>query len=134
MLTTRTSVAAGEEGQRLVTPSQRMRENVHALAPYVGTETLLVSASKGIEISTLKRMTEIVAEELPDAQQRIATLSGPNLSHEVAQGKPTAAVIASLEPAIAVRSRDLLTTSSLRVYTSRDVVGVELCGALKNII
>jgi glycerol-3-phosphate dehydrogenase (NAD(P)+) len=118
----------------LVTPSQRMSENVRALAPYVGPDTLLVSASKGIEISSLKRMTEIVAAELPAAQQRIATLSGPNLSREVAQGKPTAAVVASTEPSVAVRFRDLLTTSSLRVYTSRDVVGIELCGALKNII
>ncbi len=118
----------------LVTPSQRMRENIRSLAAYVGRETLLVNASKGIEISTLKRMTEIVVEELPGAQQRIATLSGPNLSREVAQGKPTAAVIASTEPSVAVRFRDLLTTGRLRVYTSRDVVGVELSGALKNII
>jgi glycerol-3-phosphate dehydrogenase (NAD(P)+) len=118
----------------LVTPSQRMRENIRSLATYVGQETLLVNASKGIEIGTLKRMTEIVVEELPNAQQRIATLSGPNLSREVAQGQPTAAVIASTNPTVAVRFRDLLTTSSLRVYTSRDVVGIEMSGALKNII
>src|SRR5689334_16644998 len=74
----------------LVTPSQRMRENVRLLAPYVSKETLLVSASKGIEIGTLKRMTEIVEEELPGSHMRVAALSGPTIAREVAEGKPTA--------------------------------------------
>jgi glycerol-3-phosphate dehydrogenase (NAD(P)+) len=118
----------------LVTPSQRMRENVQLLAPHLGAETLLVSASKGIEIASYKRMTEILAEELPTAQNRIATLSGPNLSREVAEGKPTAAVVAANKMEVAVHVRTLLTTSTFRVYSSKDVVGVELGGALKNII
>jgi len=118
----------------LVTPSQRMRENAQLLAPHLGTDTLLVSASKGIEIASHKRMTEILVEELPAAQKRIATLSGPNLSREVAEGKPTAAVVASSEMEVAIRVRTLLTTSTFRVYSSKDVVGVELGGALKNII
>ncbi|MDQ6659787.1 MAG: NAD(P)-dependent glycerol-3-phosphate dehydrogenase [Chloroflexota bacterium] len=118
----------------LVTPSQRMRENVRLLAPYVGSETLLVNASKGIEIDTLKRMTEIISEEIPAASQRIAALTGPNLAREVAEKKPTAAVVASYEYDVAVRIRTLFTTSSFRVYTASDVVGIELGGALKNII
>ena len=118
----------------LVTPSQRMRENARLLAPHVGKETLLVSASKGIEIDTLKRMTEIVAEEIPAARERVVALSGPNLSREVAEGKPTAAVVAAQEQEVAVRARILLSTARFRVYTSNDVVGVELAGALKNII
>lgn len=118
----------------LVTPSQSMRENVRLLAPYVGPNTLLVSASKGIEINTLKRMTEVIGEELPLAANRIAALSGPNISREVAEGKPTAAVVAAHEQEVAVRVRTLLTTSRFRVYTANDVVGVELGGALKNII
>jgi glycerol-3-phosphate dehydrogenase (NAD(P)+) len=118
----------------LVTPSQRMRENVRLLAPYVGTETLLVNASKGIEISTLKRMTEIVEEELPGRHTRIAALSGPNIAREVAEGKPTAAVVAAYEPNIGVHIRTLLTAVHFRVYTAHDVIGVELAGALKNII
>ncbi len=122
----------------LVTPSQRMRENVRLIAPYVGRETLLVSASKGIEVDTLKRMTEIIAEEMlearPEARSRIAALSGPNISREVAEGKPTAAVVASQEQDVAVQVRTLLSSSRFRVYTSTDVVGVELGGALKNII
>lgn len=118
----------------LVTPSQRMRENLRLLARYAGRETILVSASKGVEIGTLKRMSEIIAEELPELQGRIATLSGPNLSREVAQDKPTAAVVAATDTEIAIHVRDLLTASSFRVYTSCDMAGVELGGAFKNII
>lgn len=118
----------------LVTPSQRMRENVRLLAPYVSHNTIFVNASKGIEISSLKRMTEIICEELPDAGDRVAALSGPNISREIAEGKPTAAVVAAYNHEVAVRARILLTTSNYRVYTAHDVVGVELGGALKNII
>jgi glycerol-3-phosphate dehydrogenase (NAD(P)+) len=118
----------------LVTPSQRMRENAQLLALHLGAETLLVNASKGIEIASHKRMTEILAEEIPAAQKRIATLSGPNLSREVAEGKPTAAVVAASKMEVAVRARTLLSTSTFRVYSSKDVIGVELGGALKNII
>ncbi len=68
----------------LVTPSQRARENIRLLAPYVGQETLLVTASKGIEVGSLQCMTEVIAEELPAARLRIAALSGPN---SVARGR-----------------------------------------------
>ena len=118
----------------LVTPSQRMRENVRLLAPYIDKETLLMSASKGIEIRSLKRMTQVIAEELPDAAGRIAALSGPNIAREVAQEKPTAAVVASHNEQVAVQIRTLLTSTHFRVYTASDVTGVELSGALKNII
>ena len=118
----------------LVTPSQRMRENLRLLAPYVGKEALLVNGSKGIEVTSLKRMTEVIAEELPAARSRIGALSGPNISQEVAEGLPTAAVVAAYEQEVAVHVRTLLNTSRFRVYTSEDVVGVELGGALKNII
>lgn len=118
----------------LVTPSQRMRENVRLLAPYLGPDTLCVSCSKGIEINSLKRMTEVILQEIPALSNRIAALSGPNISFEVAEGKPTAAVVAAYDEAVAVRMRTLLTTSRFRVYTSNDVVGVELGGALKNIV
>jgi glycerol-3-phosphate dehydrogenase (NAD(P)+) len=118
----------------LVTPSQRMRENLRLLAPNVAQETLLVSCSKGIEINSLKRMTEIICEEVPAAHKRVAALSGPNISREVAEGKPTAAVIAAYEQETAVHARSILNTTRYRVYTANDVVGVELGGALKNII
>jgi len=118
----------------LVTPSQRMRDNVRLLAPHVADHTLLVNASKGIEIGTLKRMTEIIAEELPAASARIAALSGPNIAREVAEGKPTAAVIAAYNDEVGIHLRTLFTTQWFRVYTADDVIGVELGGALKNII
>lgn len=124
----------GKDMLLLVTPSQRMRENVRLLAPHLGKETLLVTASKGIEISSLKRMSEVIEEELPHAKERIAAISGPNISREVAQKKPTAAVVASANADVAARVRALLTTATFRVYTSSDVIGVELGGALKNII
>lgn len=124
----------GQDMLLLVTPSQRMRENVRLLAPHLGKDTLLVTASKGIEISSLMRMSEIIAEELPHAQQRIVVLSGPNISREVAEKKPTAAVVAAHEIDVATRARTLLTTTSFRVYTASDMVGIELAGALKNII
>ena len=124
----------GKDALLLVTPSQRMRENVRLLATYVSKETILVSASKGIEINSLKRMTEVICEELPNAGKRVAALSGPNLSREVAEGKPAAAVVAAHDQEVAVHARTLLTTSNYRVYTADDVVGVELGGALKNII
>jgi glycerol-3-phosphate dehydrogenase (NAD(P)+) len=118
----------------LVTPSQLMRENVHMLAPYVSRKTLFVSGSKGIEISSLKRMTEVIKEELPAMGRRVVALSGPTIAREVAEGKPTAAVVAAEDPEVAVQARILLTTSQFRVYTADDVVGVELGGAFKNII
>jgi glycerol-3-phosphate dehydrogenase (NAD(P)+) len=126
--------AGGQDMLVLVTPSQLMRENVRLLAPYVGQQTLLVSASKGIEINTLKRMTQVIGEALPRAQKRIAALSGPNIAREVAQEKPTATVVAAYDEEVAVQVRTLLNTSHFRVYTATDLVGIELGGALKNII
>ena len=124
----------GKEMLLLVPPSQRLRENLHIIAPHLTPGTILVSASKGIEIASLKRMTQVIEEELPTFQDYIAALSGPNLSREVAQEKPTAAVVAAHNHDVAVHIRTLLGTTAFRVYTSEDVIGVELGGALKNII
>ncbi len=124
----------GKEMLLLVTPSQRLRENLRLLAPHLTPGTILVSASKGIEIASLKRMTEVIEEELPAFQGYIAALSGPNLSREVAQEKPTAAVVAAHKHDVAVHIRNLLSSTAFRIYTSEDTVGVELGGALKNII
>ena len=118
----------------LVTPSQSLRDNLRLLLPMLGPETLLVSASKGIEVGTLKRMSEVICSEIPDARSRLTVLSGPNISREVASEKPTAAVVAAYSPEVALRARAVLTTTHFRVYSSDDVIGVELGGALKNII
>jgi glycerol-3-phosphate dehydrogenase (NAD(P)+) len=117
----------------LVTPSQRMREHARLLAPLLAPGTTVVSASKGLELGAHLRMTQILAQELP-AATRIGALSGPNLAREVAQGLPTGSVVASADPSAANRVREALSTPTFRVYTSNDIVGVELGGALKNII
>ncbi|MGH2496846.1 MAG: NAD(P)H-dependent glycerol-3-phosphate dehydrogenase [Ktedonobacteraceae bacterium] len=130
-------IARATQDKRLllfVTPSQRMRENVRLLAPYLGSDALCLSCSKGIEVGNLKRMTEVITDEIPSAANRIAALSGPNISLEIARGQPTAAVVAATREEVAVRIRDMVNTPLFRIYTSNDVIGVELGGALKNII
>ena len=125
----------GRELVLLVTPSQRLRENVRAVAPHLSPDAILLSGIKGLEIGSLKRMSEVIAEELPETLRgRIATLSGPNIAREVAKGLPGAAVIAATDRAVAEAARETLNTATFRVYTSSDMIGVELGGALKNII
>src|SRR5229473_276719 len=106
-----TEAVQGKEMLVLVTPSQLMRENVRLLAPYVDQHTLFVSASKGIEIDTLKRMTEIICDEIPSACNRIAALTGPNIAREVAEEKPTAAVVAASDSEVAIYVRTIFTTA-----------------------
>jgi glycerol-3-phosphate dehydrogenase (NAD(P)+) len=116
----------------VVVPSEFCRAVYRAMAPGLSADTLLVSATKGLEIETLQRMSEVAATELPGS--RHAVLSGPSFAREVAQGQPTAVVIASERLADAERVQRALSTRSFRAYTSEDVVGVELAGALKNVI
>jgi glycerol-3-phosphate dehydrogenase (NAD(P)+) len=116
-------------------PSQTLRENVRQARDYLTDSMLLMSAAKGLEVSSGKRMSEVLAEEVaPSLRGQICVLSGPNLAKEISQGLPAASVIAARNPAAAERSRRLLESSLLALCTSDDVVGVELGGALKNII
>lgn len=109
-------------------PSQALREVVRRLSVRRGTP--VVSATKGFELKTTKRMTEVIAEEVPDAVP--LALSGPNLAGEIAMGRPASTVIGgSLEAARLVQQA--FTSDRFRVYTNEDLVGVELGGALKNI-
>lgn len=93
---------------------------------------IVVSAVKGLELSSLKRMSEIIAEVLP--QCKVASLSGPNLAREILAGLPAASVIASHDPTIACDVQRALSLPQFRLYTNNDVIGVELGGSLKNII
>jgi glycerol-3-phosphate dehydrogenase (NAD(P)+) len=123
----------GAEMILLVVPSQAMRETARAIAPLI-RDALVLSAAKGLERGSLLRMTDVVSQELPgDAVSRICALSGPNLALEIAHGKPAASVVAGPEHP-AARARDLMMSAQFRCYTSADVVGVEMGGALKNII
>lgn len=117
----------------LVTPSQRMRDHARLLAPLLPEGAIVVSCSKGLELGTHLRMTQVLEQELP-ATVHVCALSGPNLAREVAQGLPAASVVASTNHDAAVRVQDAVSSPMFRVYTSNDVVGVELGGALKNII
>lgn len=116
-------------------PSQTMRGNVRRMAEHIPPESILVSAAKGLELGTVRRMTQVVEEELPPGWlEGVCALSGPNLASEVVRGMPTPTVIASRNPVAAITAQHIMNSSVFRAYTNEDVVGVELCGALKNII
>jgi glycerol-3-phosphate dehydrogenase (NAD(P)+) len=115
-------------------PSQEMRRVGKALAPHVGS-AIVVSAAKGLERGTFRRMSEVLAEELGrEPGQGICALSGPNLAGEIAAGKPAVSVVAGTDVAAAEQVRDRLMSARFRLYTNEDVIGVEMGGALKNII
>ncbi len=95
---------------------------------------MLLSVAKGIERDTLLRMTQVVAEEVPDARSRVAALSGPNLALEISRGLPAGAVVGAAEDDVSRRVAEIVGSRTFRLYRNRDVVGVELAGALKNIV
>lgn len=116
-------------------PSHGFRAVLTQAAPAVSERAAIVSLSKGVEQRTLRRMTEVVAEVLPAHDQtRVGVLTGPNLAREVAEGQPTASVIAMRDAATADEMQRLFMTRTFRVYTNPDVVGCEIAGALKNVI
>jgi glycerol-3-phosphate dehydrogenase (NAD(P)+) len=114
-----------------VTPSQHLRGVIVHIAPLLTKNQIVLSASKGLEETTFLRMSQIVAAATGNP---FAVLSGPSFAQEVAAGMPTAVVVASTSPQIAQAVQRHFTTSTLRVYTNDDVPGVELGGALKNVI
>jgi len=135
--------ATGDLGEALaeaefvisVAPSQFVGNVMADAAQYIREDALIVSASKGIEIATLRRMDEVMRSVFSPAQMEgLCVLSGPSFAKEVADEMPTAVVVASASAASAVLVQDLFQTSYFRVYTGSDVVGVELAGALKNVI
>ncbi|HKJ93691.1 MAG TPA: NAD(P)H-dependent glycerol-3-phosphate dehydrogenase [Longimicrobiales bacterium] len=118
-----------------VTPSQHVRAVLGSAREAVPRDAVVVSASKGIETSTLETMAEVLDEALPEpVNGRLSFLSGPTFALEVAREAPTAVTVASQSPKLARRMQALFQTDYLRVYTSPDVPGVELGGALKNVI
>lgn len=126
---------AGQQLLLLVPPSQVMRPVVSQALPHIAPGTLLVSASKGIENDSLLPMSEVLAQLLPkELAANLAFLSGPTFAREVAQGMPTAVVVAAASAAVTARVQQVFNTEAFRVYTNDDVIGVELGGALKNVI
>ncbi len=119
----------------LAVPSQTMRQNIKLVADHLNGSMLVVSAAKGLEMGSNKRMSQVITEEIdPRFHSSICVLSGPNLSREILHGLPAATVVAAENEAVARITQRLLTTPYLCVYTNTDVIGVELGGALKNII
>jgi glycerol-3-phosphate dehydrogenase (NAD(P)+) len=114
-----------------VTPSQHLRGIITHIAPLLTRDQIILSASKGLEEQTFLRMSQVVASV---ADNPFAVLSGPSFAQEVAAGMPTAIVVASNFPPVAQTIQRDLTSPNLRIYTNDDVPGVELGGALKNVI
>jgi len=133
------SVAAeavsGAEVVILVPPSKHLRSVSRLLADAVSPEAVVIVASKGIEEESLKLMSEVLAETMPDVgEQRLAFLSGPSFAREVAQGLPTDVVLASREMRAARVVQPMLHSPMFRVYSSPDPVGVQVGGAVKNVV
>jgi len=119
----------------LAVPSQTMRQNMKLVAGHLKKSMLVVSAAKGLEIGSGKRMSQVIAEETDSRfRANICVLSGPNLSAEILSDLPAVTVVAAEDEAIAEKAQKLLATPQFCVYTNTDVTGVELGGALKNII
>jgi glycerol-3-phosphate dehydrogenase (NAD(P)+) len=119
----------------LAVPSPTMRQNISLVESHLTKSILVVSAAKGLEIGSNKRMSQVIAEEInPHFQSNICVLSGPNLAREILRNLPAATVVAANDQATARKAQRLLTTPNLCVFTNTDVIGVEMGGALKNII
>jgi glycerol-3-phosphate dehydrogenase (NAD(P)+) len=113
-------------------PSHAVRAVLRRVAGCVESGTLVVSATKGLEVDTLDLMSVVIGEVLPGTQ--VAVLSGPSFAQEVYRGQPTAVVAAATDPAVAQAAQQLFATPAFRVYSHSDVIGAELGGALKNVI
>ncbi len=137
-LTTTTSLETAARGSALLVaacPSHVMREIMAQAVPYCAADVLVVSASKGIEAQSLKRMTEVLVDVFGQARSgQMGTLSGPSFAREVAAGMPTAVTVAAPDGQAAEAMQRAFTGPTFRVYRSGDVVGVEIGGAAKNVI
>jgi len=133
-----TDLVAAVRGAKLVvsvSPSQVVRSVMKVAGPHIEESALLVSASKGIELGSLLRMDEVIGEFVPPSvMDRLCVLSGPSFAEEVADRAPTAVVVASQHVDAAKYAQEAFQTPWFRVYTNSDVIGVELGGALKNVI
>lgn len=116
----------------LAVPSYAIRETCRRLRPHLGREAIAICAAKGLEEESFRDFVSVMEEELPE--NPCGALSGPSFAAEIARGIPTTVVVANRNQAAAQQVQELLMNSSLRIYLSDDVIGVELGGALKNII
>lgn len=118
----------------LAIPSQTLRANLAAWAPLLPADAVLVSLMKGIELGSAKRMSEVIEEVAKVPAERVAVVTGPNLAREIVARQPAASVVACVDEAVAQRLQAACHTPYFRPYTSTDVIGCELGGAVKNVI
>jgi glycerol-3-phosphate dehydrogenase (NAD(P)+) len=126
--------AAGAEIVVLAVPSQTLRDNLTDWAGALPSDAVMISLMKGVELGSLKRMSEVIAEVTGAGPERIAVLSGPNLAKEIANREPAASVVACSDEEVASKLRGLMHGPAFRPYSSTDVIGCELGGAYKNVI
>jgi glycerol-3-phosphate dehydrogenase (NAD(P)+) len=115
-------------------PSTHVRAIAERVAPHLLPSADILSVVKGLEAGSLLRMSEVIAQAAGIGPRRVAALSGPNLASEIARGLPASAVVAAEEPELADRVVDRVGRREFRLYVNSDLLGVELCGALKNIV
>jgi glycerol-3-phosphate dehydrogenase (NAD(P)+) len=125
---------AGAEVVVLAVPSQTLRTNLAEWADAIPRDAVLVSLMKGVELGTLKRMSEVISDVTGAGPERIGVVSGPNLAKEIARREPAASVVACADEHTVTRLRALCHSATFRPYSSTDVVGCELGGAYKNVI
>ncbi|MCF8571353.1 NAD(P)-dependent glycerol-3-phosphate dehydrogenase [Gordonia sp. HY002] len=125
---------AGRELVVCAVPSQSLRDNLSQWLDDLSPNAILLSLAKGVEVSSGKRMSEVIAEVTGFPAEQIAVLSGPNLAREVAQGQPAGTVIACVDEERAKQVQNAFATGYFRPYTNTDVVGCEIGGAAKNVI
>lgn len=116
----------------LALPSQTIRQNVRNISKYIDNNSIMVCCSKGLEDSTGLMLSQVISQEIPDA--KIVALSGPSHAEEIARDIPTAVVAASEDKEVAEYVQDVFMSPKFRVYTSPDIIGVEVGGAIKNVI
>ncbi len=128
-------VCADKQLVLFVSPSQVTRTVFRQALPHIDTRALIVSASKGIENDSLMLLSQVFEELLPESRHRqLSFLSGPSFAREVSLGMPTAVVAAARDLAVAEEIQSIFSTALFRVYTHNDIIGVELGGAMKNVI
>ncbi len=128
-------VISGAESVFLVVPSHVVKEIIQKVRPYLRSEQYLLSCSKGLDEESLERLSQVIIKNVPpENRTKVAVLSGPTHAEEVSRGLPSAAVVASENKETAKHFQDIIMDSHFRIYSSPDVIGVELGGAVKNII
>lgn len=128
------SVCEGKDILLFAVPSPYVRITARKAAPYISARQIIVDVAKGIEEDTLYTMSEIIADEINNSEVKIVALSGPTHAEEVVKDFPTTIVSASKDLEAAKFVQKIFNTDYMRVYTNDDILGVELCGALKNVI